>query len=51
MLVVRLYFDYVAFNHSLAHYSPVLLFYTPRKHHKTFRFSWGIEKQHRAEMG
>ena len=36
---------------TLTHYSPVLLFYTPWKHQKTFRFSKGIEKQHRAVMG
>ena len=38
----------------LTHSSPVLLFYTPWKHQKTFRFSdvfRGIEKQHRAMMG
>ena len=51
----------------LTHFSPVLLFYTPWKHQKTFSFSippenirkplgflmfsGGIEKQHRAVMG
>ena len=38
----------------LTHDSPVLLFYTPWKHQKTFRFSdvsGGIEKQHRVAMG
>ena len=45
--------------HILTHYSPVLLFYTPGKHQKTFRLltccfsipSGGIEKQHQAVVG
>ena len=38
----------------LTQYSPVFLFYTPRKHQKPkdlLMFSRGIEKQHQAVMG
>ena len=35
----------------LTHYSLVLLFYTPWRHQKTFRFLGGIEMEHRALIG
>ena len=41
------------FSHisDLTHYSPMLLFYTPWKHQKTFRYrKGGTKKQHRAVM-
>ena len=36
---------------SLTHYSPVLLFYTPWKYQKIFRFSFsgGIEKKNKKQ--
>ena len=40
------------YGDTFTDYSPVLLFYTPRKHQPLgFLFSGGIEKQHRAVMG
>ena len=55
---MQLYFTQLFTFHSLyflplTHYSPVMLFYTPWKHQKTFRFSVfrGIEKQYRIVMG
>ena len=35
----------------LTHYSPVLLFYTPWKHHKTFRFSDVFKRHRKATLG
>ena len=35
----------------LTHYSPVLLFYTPWKHHKTFRFSEVFKRHRKATLG